>query len=87
MTKTRSEAEKKHPFGARLAARRDEENLEPPRGRSLPWRQSLHLSEVICQLLYTGPGIRSPSRLEMSPFLLPVLLFNVRVLTEAKHAS
>jgi hypothetical protein len=31
---------------------------EQPFGRSLPWRQSLHLYHATCQLLYTVPGIR-----------------------------
>jgi hypothetical protein len=48
---------RKHPSGASLAARHDADHLERPLGRSLPWRQSLHLSHPTCQLLYTVPGI------------------------------
>ena len=48
---------KKHPSCAPPAAQRDEGNLEPPLGRSLPWRHILHLSHATCQLMYTVPGI------------------------------
>ena len=33
------------------------ENREPPLGRSLPWGQSLHLSQTFSQLLYSVPEL------------------------------
>ena len=46
----------KHSSCTRVAARPDAKNLERPLGRSVAWRQSLHLSYAICQLLHSVPG-------------------------------